>query len=364
MNEYFDQRKSDTIIDILKLCLSIDKKAASIYQSFWRTCEDEELKDFWKQKSKEETRHVGLWRKLIKLAKNGAVPNIFEEPLRIVEELKSIVSKIDKLFQSVDCHDINKSFLLALRMEFYALHPAFAMLFRFINDMQLEKLPEEHYDEHLRDFFEIIKRHHALTPELEFISETIWHLWRDNERLALESHIDGLTKIFNRKGFYYAIKPLSYVAQRNHLAVAIVMIDIDNFKQLNDTYGHQAGDKALAQVANLIKANIRKSDILCRYGGEEFCIFIVYSEKASLMKVAEKIRKEIEDGTKTFIPVTVSIGIASDFIETEVEREIDQLIKHSDECLYQAKSLGKNMVTLKEDALEIDGQDQQPSAPL
>lgn len=348
MDEYFNEKKSNIIVDVLDLCVSIDKKAVNIYENFSKTCNHEELRNFWKQKSKEEKRHVGVWKKLLTLAESGAIPNIFDEPLKIEEELKSIISKIDTLFQSVEnCHDIAKSFLLALRLEFYALHPAFAMLYRFVNDTKQEELFEEHYNEHLRDFFEIIKRHNALTPELEFLSETISQLWRDNERLAIEINTDGLTKIFNRKGFFDRIKPLSYVAQRNHLSVGIMMIDIDNFKKLNDFYGHQAGDRTLVQVANLIKANIRKSDILGRYGGEEFCLFIPYTEKASLMKVAEKIRKKIEDVTKTVIPVTVSIGVASGFIEKDAENEIDELIKHADESLYQAKNSGKNVVVLK-----------------
>lgn len=348
MHEYFHEKKSDVIADILELCVSIDKKAVNIYENFSKTCNHEELRHFWKQKSKEQKRHVDLWKKLLALAESGAIPNIFEEPLRIEEELKSIISKIDTLFQSVEhCHDITKLFLLALRLEFYALHPAFAMLYRFVNDTKQEKLFEEHHDEHLKDFFEIIKRHNALTPELEFLSETISQLWQDNERLAIEINTDGLTKLFNRKGFFDTIKPLSYIAQRNHLSVAIMMIDIDNFKALNDTRGHQAGDRALAHVANLIKANIRKSDILGRYGGEEFCLFFTYTEKASLMKIAEKIRKAIEDGTRIVIPVTVSIGVASGFIEKDAEKEIDELIKRADESLYQAKSSGKNAVVLK-----------------
>jgi diguanylate cyclase (GGDEF)-like protein len=231
-------------------------------------------------------------------------------------------------------------------MEFYALHPAFAMLFRFISDTQQEKLPEAHYDEHLNDFFEILKRHNALTPELEFISETISHLWRDNARLAVESNTDGLTKVFNRKGFFNTIKPLSFFAQRNSLPAAVVMIDIDDFKKVNDAHGHQAGDRTLVRVADIIRANIRKSDIAGRYGGEEFCIFVLSAEKTDLEKFAEKIRKEIEDGTKTSLPVTVSIGVASGLIERDPEKGVEALIKHADDCLYKAKKAGKNMVVL------------------
>ncbi len=337
------------LTDILDLCVSIDRKAASVYKNFSKTCDDQELRAFWKQKAEEEVGHLGLWRKLREFAKSGALPDVFDEPQRVTEELRTILSKIDVLFQqpSKESPDVTKSFLTALRLEFYALHPAFAILFRLVRDMQLGEFPEGHYEDHLKDFFEIIRRRDVLTPELEFISETIWHLWRENERLALESNTDGLTKILNRKGFFNAIKPLAYTAQRNRLAAALVMIDIDDFKKLNDTYGHQEGDKALALVASLLRKNIRKSDILGRYGGEEFCIFILYKDRRTLMKFAEKIRREIEDGTKTFLPLTVSIGIAAGRIGKDVEKEIDRLLSCADQCLYQAKDAGKNVVVLK-----------------
>ena len=341
------EKESNVIVDILTLCLAIDKHAVIIYGNFSKSCSNKELAAFWKQKSREEATHVGLWKKLLALAEDGAIPNIFDEPLRVKEELESIVSKIDRLSRSVtDCRDTAKSFLLALRMEFYALHPAFAMLFRFISDTRQEKLPETHYDDHLNDFFEIMKRQDTLTPELEFISETISHLWRENTRLAADNNTDGLTKVFNRKGFFNTITPLSYLAQRNRLPAAVVMIDIDDFKKINDTHGHQAGDRTLARVAELIRANTRKSDILGRYGGEEFCIFALSSEKAALEKFAEKIRREIEEGTRTSIPVTVSIGAASGVLEREAEKGVESLIKRADECLYRAKDAGKNVVVL------------------
>jgi len=336
------------LTDILNLCVSIDRKAATVYKNFSKTCGDQELRAFWKQKAEEEVGHLCLWKKLRELAKSGALPDVFQEPQRITGELKAILSKIDILFRSSEGRfDVTKSFLTALRLEFYALHPAFAILFRLVRDMQLGEFSEGHYEDHLRDFFEIIRRRDVLTPELEFISETIWHLWRENERLALETNTDGLTKILNRKGFFNAIKPLAYTAQRNRLAAAVAMIDIDDFKKLNDTFGHQAGDEALALVASLIKANIRKSDILGRYGGEEFCIFVLYRDKRTLRKFAEKIRREVEDGTRTFIPLTVSIGIASGRIRQDVEREIDRLLSSADQCLYLAKDAGKNAVVLR-----------------
>lgn len=341
------ERDSNILVDILKLCLQIDEKAVDIYRHFWKTCKDESLRNFWEKKTAEEARHVVLWDKLGALAVKGDLPNIFDEPSKVKDELGAIVSNIGKLFKAVDCQDLTKSFLLALRMEFYTLHPAFSMLFRLVNDMQIEKLPEEHYEEHLGDFFEVIKHHKALSPELEFISETIRHLWQSNERLAIETNTDGLTKIFNRRGFFYMIKPVAHIAQRNHLGVAMIMIDIDDFKKVNDENGHRAGDRALIQVAQLIKTNTRRSDIVGRYGGEEFCIFMLSDGNEPTMKVADKIRKAVEVETKSSIPLTISAGVAIGFIEGEVEREVEKLIRRADENLYLAKRSGKNLVIVK-----------------
>ncbi len=125
----------------------------------------------------------------------------------------------------------------------------------------------------------------------------------------------------------------------------IMIIDLDNFKNINDTYGHQIGDKVLATVDETIKESIREYDIVCRYGGEEF-IVIVKDDYNSNLKIAERIRANIEkiiinvDENK-FIKVTSSIGITK---MDAKDKTLQQIISDSDKALYEAKNTGKNKV--------------------
>ena len=141
-------------------------------------------------------------------------------------------------------------------------------------------------------------------------------------------HMDSLTKVYNRKGLFDAIIPLSHLAQRNHFSVGVMMVDIDRFKQVNDTYGHQTGDEVLEIVAQTLKSNIRASDIVGRYGGEEFLLFFSPVEKDSLEKIAHQLHNKVEVECCKSVPVTISIGVAYGYIEKDVEEGLQRWISN------------------------------------
>ena len=128
----------------------------------------------------------------------------------------------------------------------------------------------------------------------------------------------------------------------------MAMLDIDNFKGINDTYGHLAGDYILKEVASLLKTHLRKSDVICRYGGDEFVIIMSACPITQGHRVLEQIRKEIERTNfrydKTIIHITVSVGL----LETLGERNVAQVFDEVDVLLYKAKTAGRNRIALKE----------------
>ena len=132
-------------------------------------------------------------------------------------------------------------------------------------------------------------------------------------------------------------------AVRGNGNIADVMIDIDFFKKINDNYGHGAGDYILKAISDIFKENLRKSDIISRYGGEEFCIVLSIKERKDGINVMEKIREIVEkqsfiyEGIK--IPVTISIGVLS-----EIDETFEECIKIADKLLYEAKESGRNRV--------------------
>lgn len=146
---------------------------------------------------------------------------------------------------------------------------------------------------------------------------------------------DGLTGLFNRRYFNEMISSEVNRLKRSPMALSVLMLDIDNFKKYNDTQGHQAGDTLLKDAAKVFKNSVRPQDVVCRYGGEEFIIILLQTDKMASKIVAERLRVQFE----LYLGTTVSIGIAS---IPEDAREVGALIEKADGALYQAKKTGKN----------------------
>ena len=339
--------KEDILIKIIRQCLSIDKKAADIYMDLSRAVQRKELKIFWEKMSEHEKEHVEYWEKLLELARDGILPQVFDDPDQIMQEIKGINRKINRLIrqnQPLYRISINHAFILTYRMEFYLLHRAFSTLFHFLKTFSTDKTPEDYYDYHINKIIDYVRKYSKLTPEIELLADTINILWKEHKKLAVLSVTDFLTDVLNRRGLFNAIKPLSYLAQRNHYNVGVLLIDIDEFKKVNDVHGHQKGDEVLKNVAHIIKSEVRGSDIIGRYGGDEYLVFLPSVKQEFLSGVAEKIRKNVEKKTKTQIPVTISVGAVQNSIKEKPDEELLDLIKKADDYMYRAKKLGRNRV--------------------
>jgi diguanylate cyclase (GGDEF)-like protein len=173
---------------------------------------------------------------------------------------------------------------------------------------------------------------------------------------AIQSITDPLSGLFTRRYFEEWIDKEMERNKRNNTspAIGLLMFDLDKFKSVNDTYGHQAGDYVIATTAKILKDYARKSDIIGRYGGEELLVLLVGTTPRGTCVAAEKFRKAIEeheyihDGKR--IPVTSSIG-ASYFLSKDDNR-VD-VVKRADECLYQAKRGGRNVCFCDFDGQQI-----------
>lgn len=166
-------------------------------------------------------------------------------------------------------------------------------------------------------------------------------------RIALEKAAthDFLTQLYNRNFFFMQIHHITADALRQSKPYGILMIDIDHFKNVNDTYGHHAGDTAIMHVASILKSTARTSEYCIRWGGEEFLILIPHTTISELRKFAERLRAAIEKSLvcvveeKVTFPVTISIGGVVGLSETAKE-----LIVKADKLLYEAKNSGRNCV--------------------
>ena len=165
------------------------------------------------------------------------------------------------------------------------------------------------------------------------------------ERVKQLAYLDGLTGIFNRRFFEMRIMEEIERARRYKAGMAVVVADIDEFKRLNDEFGHVLGDEVLRQVSSVFHQQLRKVDVVCRYGGEEFGLLLTQVTPEQAVMVAEKLRKAIARWQFPGVPrtVTISAGVAI-FPEHGTTR--DQLVRASDAALYAAKQAGRNKVCL------------------
>lgn len=173
------------------------------------------------------------------------------------------------------------------------------------------------------------------------------------DKLQQLATIDTLTQVQSRRFFMEScIQELRWAARKKG-KLSFLMIDIDHFKNVNDTYGHIAGDRVLKNVTDGFRSILRKSDIIGRYGGEEFTILLPNSDMTGAEKLSERLRAVIESTTTTFqgkdIRVTISIGISGvDFaeapLESDLEKVFERLLEKADQALYKAKHEGRNRV--------------------
>ncbi|MGC9257361.1 GGDEF domain-containing protein, partial [Desulfurella sp.] len=156
-----------------------------------------------------------------------------------------------------------------------------------------------------------------------------------------QTYKDPLTNAYNRLFLEEYITLLFNEAQKNNINFACLFIDIDNFKSVNDTYGHKTGDQFLKEIAKIINKNLRENDVCVRYGGEEFIVILKNVPKNVAINIANRIKNSVEAFNLNGIKITVSIGIS---FWPDSCKNFTDCVKNADYAMYQAKKRGKNTV--------------------
>ena len=189
-----------------------------------------------------------------------------------------------------------------------------------------------------------------LTPAIGMVHISLIIELHEAEARAIESAaVDSLTNLPNRQAFADRAASALSLCARNDFEISLIYLDLDNFKRINDTFGHGTGDRVLKQFATLLKASMRRTDIIARVGGEEFAVALVNATVKDASRLAEKVRREVEsaefrsdDGLP--IGVTVSAGVTSS--EPSPCLSLDELVSRADRSLYEAKKSGRNRVRI------------------
>jgi diguanylate cyclase (GGDEF)-like protein len=332
------------VLKIISTCRQLDERAAQIYAQLGAVSSDSELAAFWGQMSRDEAEHLAYWKSLEHVAQNGALPQFFDDPTTTLAELRSHLSKLDTLLaQSRVAREPLQAFLVASGLELYLLYPALEALWHFAEEvLGISGSPAAAYETHIDGLLSAERRFGEPTLMLELFSETIRRLWVQNRRLAIDSQTDALTGLTNRRSLLVGMGALGRLAQRAGGTVAVLMVDVDDFKQVNDRHGHQRGDQVLARIARAVRQAMRRSDVVARFGGEEFLIFLPELRPALLSELAEKVRTSILGIADEVAGATVSVGGAAVRIEGDVDAALQRLIARADDSLREAKARGKN----------------------
>lgn len=223
------------------------------------------------------------------------------------------------------------------------------LLFDEESDRRLKTIETVHQVENARKDAEIYQlRNVELQQEVDE---------RKRAQAALEhlATIDTLTGLANRRYFLELAERAFYQAQRYNRPLSVVMIDVDNFKHINDTFGHAAGDQVLQSVARRMQAVLRRSDILGRYGGDEFVVLLPETGQEGARRMTERLRAAVaamgDEAGSIDAPVSLSIGLASTF--SMANCTLDALLQYADKALYISKQGGRDRVTSYEADLDL-----------
>jgi len=211
-----------------------------------------------------------------------------------------------------------------------------------IHSKVLDDYSDEHIDlPEMKDKFKGIQEH--MVKEVEKANKIITELSSQVKKLEKKSNIDSLTKVFNRRALNTYLHKICEDATSDY-QIHLLMLDLDDFKQVNDTYGHIAGDKILIFISNILKQTLREGDKVFRYGGEEFIVILNRTDNKFCSKIANRILELIRANNLIYkgetLNITASIGTTV-FAEGDTP---DSFISRADKALYKAKENGKNQI--------------------
>lgn len=205
---------------------------------------------------------------------------------------------------------------------------------------QQQRQEIEHQKSELEALYEQLQTTHAI------LENTNAELREANARLEEASITDGLTGLRNHRAFQESLNYHWQMTRRNGQSLSLIMLDIDYFKQFNDTYGHPAGDELLRQVSNVLRDSARAYDVVARYGGEEFAVLLPNTGIDEAIAVAERLREQIENIDNRYTSITASFGVASTHLGHSMPAT---LLYQADKALYTAKRSGRNRVCVAEE---------------
>lgn len=334
--------------EILELCVKMDQHAERLYVGLAETCEVPDLKETFGMLARDEAQHTDWWTGLLEAWEQGLIPDIVNDTGALVDRLDGLHDELASIgTEQLAEFTPDEMLALAARVEFFMIDPVFGELIDLTEPARAEGRHAA-YQAHLQRLIDAIGRHYSPDSLAGLLASILSRAWKDNLRLAVFATHDTLTGIYNRRALYTHLPQWSAWSARYGHPLAVLLIDVDFFKGVNDDYGHAAGDDALRAVAHALRGSVRASDLVTRFGGDEFAVIAPETDEAEYAELTNRILKtirqlEITDRTGRHIPLSVSVGgvIAKDPPGSHA-RSIDALLAGADQSLYAAKNQGRD----------------------
>lgn len=348
--------------EILALCVELDTTAQALYAEMAEACvDDADLTTVFTQMSREEAQHVGWWTDLLGAWRDGMLPELPHDR-EVLDRLREIASDIAAA-RPDDCRglSIDELLTLAARLEFYMLDPLFnelAGLMQPGNAIDARKA----YSAHVLRLVDAIERRHTERGLAAFLARVLQRAFRDQQQLVLLATHDQLTRQYNRRGLLSYLEQWLSWSERYSRPLAVSLIDIDNFKSINDTHGHPAGDAALVSLARTLHSVIRGSDIIGRFGGDEFMVIAPETDGRELALLLDRIVEAARGAhvTTDSAPIRLTVSAGGAFTPGGTGSSAEALIAAADSSLYAAKNAGRDRYG---DVVKVEPDPQQDPTP-
>jgi len=332
--------------EVLDLCIELDALAQRSYAAMAANCTTPEISATFAKLAEDEATHLGWWRDLRHAWGEGLVPDIAGTDVlprlqQIAEQFRAACP--DKV-EGMSCDEMLDT---AAHLEFVLLDPMFTELVELTEPGSTGD-HRKAYAEHLELLTDALDKYYTRDDLASFLARVLRKAWSDQFALSSMATHDQLTGLYNRRGFQsHLYQWLNWASRYGH-PLGVVLIDIDDFKHVNDTRGHAAGDEALRVVANALVSSVRAADLVSRYGGDEFAILAPETDAEELQALMERVVESVRGASITAIGngrpgnVTVSVGGSVAVSSAGAELAADTVLASADRSLYRAKESGKD----------------------
>jgi diguanylate cyclase (GGDEF)-like protein len=334
--------------EILESCVRIDESAQSAYLDMQAKCTDAGVATMLGWLAAGKSVHAGWWRDLLEEWDAGRLPDVWSQSEGTTEELEAIAGEISLVAANTsDAIDAPEALQAAARIEFLALDPVFSELIE-LSEPGLAHARHEAWDAHINAVAAAVDDAFGAGSPDAFMSTVLRRTRRHNQAVTRFATRDALTGLGNRRALAAQAGQWASWSARYGGAMSFVLVNVDQFREINDVWGHEVGDRVLVIVAKAIKATVRSADLVTRLGNDEFVVLAPELEPDGARVLAGRLLANIRAlkvpaGGDAYLTLTASAGIATVFDPPDSQpRALNDMLAAADRSLASAEPDGRD----------------------